>query len=107
MIQIEAKEGLDQVATRSEFDPWYDLAGAVIREAMKDYKQHLKSLLRKGIVNRHFELVDQTLSNDADWNYKRSLERFFRSDHFKMIAMNVNGEELIKYVKNDVLKNGK
>lgn len=95
------------MATRSEFDPWYDLAGAVIREAMKDYKQHLKSLRRKGIVNRNFELVDQTLSNDADWNYKRSLERFFRSDHFKMIAMNVNGEELIKYVKNDVLKNGK
>ena len=73
------------------YDPYEELANAIVIQACNDYKKAYKqSLRRSGIVGE----VDEELAE---------LEAFFRSDWYKQLT-EVDGEMLMERLKNEVKK---
>ncbi|MBE6707515.1 MAG: hypothetical protein E7577_07755 [Ruminococcaceae bacterium] len=76
------------------FDPYEELANAIVIQACHDYKKAYKqSLRRSGIVGE----ADEELAE---------LEAFFRSDWYKQLT-EVDGEYIMERIRNDVLKQEK
>lgn len=76
------------------YDPYEELANAIVIQACNDYKKAYKqSLRRSGIVGE----ADEELAE---------LEEFFRSDLCKQLT-EVDGEYLMERIRNDVLKQKK
>ena len=79
-------------ATKEEvnFDPYEELANAVVIQACNDYKRVYKQSLRRGgMVEPNPELEE--------------LEEFFRSDWYKKLT-EVDGEYLMERLKDEVKK---
>ena len=76
------------------FDPYEEIANAIVIQACNDYKKAYKQSLHKsGIVGE----ADEELAK---------LEEFFRSDWYKQLT-EVDGEYLMERIRNDVLKQEK
>ena len=76
------------------YDPYEEIANAIVIQACNDYKKAYKqSLRRSGIVGE----ADEELAE---------LEEFFRSDWYKKLT-EVDGEYLMERIRNEVLKHEK
>ena len=76
------------------YDPYEEIANAIVIQACKDYKKAYKqSLRRSGIVGE----ADEELAE---------LEEFFRSEWYKKLT-EVDGEYLMERIRNEVLKQEK
>ena len=76
------------------YDPYEEIANAIVIQACKDYKKAYKqSLRRSGIVGE----ADEELAE---------LEEFFRSEWYKKLT-EVDGEYLMERIRNEVLKHEK
>ena len=76
------------------FDPYEEIANAIVIQACNDYKKAYKQSLHKsGIVGE----ADEELAK---------LEEFFRSDWYKQLT-EVDGEYLMERLRNEVLEKGK
>ena len=73
------------------YDPYEELANAIVIQSCNDYKKAYKqSLRRSGIIGE----VDEELAE---------LEAFFRSDWYKQLT-EVDGEYLMERIRNYVFK---
>lgn len=72
---------------KTQITPWHSLANAIVISAAKDYRSALRRLRR-----RPNSQTAKTEIND--------LERFFRSDWYKVLT-NVDGEMLIQKLKEE------
>ena len=76
------------------YDPYEEIANAIVIQACNDYKKSYKqSLRRSGIVGE----ADEELAE---------LEEFFRSEWYKKLT-DVDGEYLMERIRNEVLKHEK
>lgn len=68
-------------------DPWQSLANAIVISAAKDYRAALRRLRRRPNSKTALSEIED-------------LERFFRSDWYRMLT-NVDGELLIQKLKEE------
>ena len=76
------------------YDPYEEIANAIVIQACNDYKKAYKQSLRRGgfVSEANAELAE--------------LEEFFRSDWYKQLT-EVDGEFLMERLRNEVLKQEK
>lgn len=79
--------GYDPVKMGASIDPWQNLANAIVATAADDYRKALRIYRLNPTDKRTLWQIDE-------------LERFFRSDWFKMLTT-LNGAQLMKDIKND------
>ena len=77
---------------RSEHEPWHDLAVAVIRQAVADYRSLGAKLTDDGspIEKRHIE------------ENMKSISRFFLSDWFRTFSGYENGAQILEALDREV-----
>lgn len=82
----------------------YHLRAGIIHQAVKDYREALKKLKRKGYINRDCELVDPEYEIEPPWLVKLECERFFQSDWFGFLSDEVDGQIIIDRVRDEVMR---
>ena len=84
----------DFVKESGNFDPYEEIANAIVIQACNDYKNaYRRHLRRSGIVDKpDYELV--------------ALENFFRSDWYKILT-SVDGEYLMERLRKEVIEEQK
>lgn len=88
------KNGKVTIREDVSYDPYEEIANAIVIQACNDYKKAYKqSLRRSGIVGE----ADEELAE---------LEAFFRSDWYKKLT-DVDGDYLMERIRNDVMKQEK
>lgn len=82
------------IKDEGNYDPYEEIANAIVIQACHDYKNAYKrSLRRSGVVGEADEEIAE-------------LETFFRSDWYKKLT-EVDGEYLMERLRNEVLKQEK
>ena len=88
------KKEKDIIREEGNYDPYEEIANAIVIQACNDYKNaYRRHLRRSGIVDKpDYELV--------------ALENFFRSDWYKILT-SVDGEYLMERLRKEVFEEHK
>ena len=74
------------------YDPWEELAKAIIKQAAMDYIRAGRKMTRSENPLEHKELSE----------YMKSISRFFLSDWYSVLSGNDNGADIIERMDREV-----
>lgn len=80
----------------------YLIAG-IVQQAVKDYKNSLRYMIRKGQMDEHFNLTDESYSDTESYKLMCECELFFNSEWFKYLTGTTAGEQIIERVRKEVV----
>lgn len=80
----------------------YLIAG-IVQQAVKDYKNSLRYMIRKGQIDEDFNLTDESYSYSEPYKIVCECELFFNSEWFKYLTGTTAGEQIIERVRKEVV----
>ncbi|MGX7141428.1 hypothetical protein ACWOBX_08250 [Facklamia languida] len=80
----------------------YLIAG-IVQQAVKDYKNSLRYMVRKGQMDEDFNLTDESYSYSEPYKIVCECEVFFNSEWFRYLTGTTVGEEIIERVRKEVV----
>lgn len=91
--------------TNLNYDPYEELANAIILQAMDDYKRGLKKILKFKYNSNKDGTVDARYDKEVTGAHYEvdTLEKYFRSGQYKLLT-SVDGEYIINTVRSQVVK---
>lgn len=80
-----------------------NLIVGIIQQSIKDYKNSLRYLIRKGQMNEDFNLTDESYSYSEPYKLVCECELFFNSEWFKYLTGTTVGAEIIERIRKEVV----
>lgn len=80
-----------------------NLIVGIIQQSIKDYKNSLRYMVRKGQIDEHFNLTDESYSYSEPYKIVCECEVFFNSEWFKYLTGTTAGEQIIERVRKEVV----
>lgn len=86
----------------NEIGQGYLIAG-IVQQAVKDYKNSLRYMVRKGQIDEHFNLTDESYSRLDQYRLVCECELFFNSEWFRYLTDTTAGEQIIERIRKEVV----
>lgn len=80
-----------------------NLIAGIVQQAVKDYKNSLCYMIRKGQMDEDFNLTDESYSYSDHYKLVEKCEVFFRSEWFEYLTGTTAGEQIIERIRKEVV----
>ena len=80
-----------------------NLITGIVQQAVYDYKNSLRYMVRKGQMDEDFNLTDESFLYSEPYKLICKCETFFRSEWFEYLTGTTAGEQIIERIRKEVV----